>query len=219
LIWPDGSLHLINSRGNASYAPDGTALKMVGVTLDITERKRGEEHLCMLVAELDHRVKNVLATVSAVTSRTQEAAGSVADFVAALDGRIQSMAATHQLLSSHLWKRVNLSELVSRELAPYATYSNVEIGGPDITLKPDAGQALSMVLYELTTNAAKHGALSARGGCVAVRWCRSVNDDADGRLAIEWQEIGGPVIQAPRRSGYGMEVIGGLLPYELGSKV
>lgn len=81
---------------------------MVGVTLDITERKRGEEHLRMLVAELDHRVKNVLATVGAVTSRTQEAAGSVADFVAALDGRIQSMAATHQLLSSHLWKRVNL---------------------------------------------------------------------------------------------------------------
>jgi HWE histidine kinase/PAS fold len=103
LIWPDGSLHWINSRGSASYAPDGTALKMVGVTLDITERKRGEEHLRMLVAELDHRVKNVLATVSAVTSRTQEAAGSVADFVAAPDGRIQSMAKTHQLLSSHLW--------------------------------------------------------------------------------------------------------------------
>jgi PAS fold/HWE histidine kinase len=83
LIWPDGSLHWINSPGQCLYAPDGTALKMVGVTLDITERKRGEEHLRMLVAELDHRVKNVLATVSAVTSRTQEAAGSVADFVAA----------------------------------------------------------------------------------------------------------------------------------------
>ena len=69
VIWPDGSLHWINSRGSASYAPDGTALKVVGVTLDITERKRGEEHLRMLVAELDHRVKNVLATVSAVTSR------------------------------------------------------------------------------------------------------------------------------------------------------
>jgi two-component sensor histidine kinase len=93
-----------------------------------------------------------------------------------------------------------LSELVSRELAPYATYGNVEIGGPDITLKPEAGQALSMVLHELTTNAAKHGALSARGGCVAVRWCRSVNDDADGRLAIEWQETGGPVVHTEWRS-------------------
>jgi len=102
VVWPDGSLHWINSRGSATYAPDGTALQMVGVTLDITERKRGEEHLRMLVAELDHRVKNVLATVSAVMSRTQEAAGSVADFVAAPDGRIQSMATTHQLLSSHL---------------------------------------------------------------------------------------------------------------------
>jgi two-component sensor histidine kinase len=129
------------------------------------------------------------------------------------------MAATHQLLSSHLWKGVHLSELVGRELAPYATYGNVEIGGPDITLKPEAGQALSMVLHELTTNAAKHGALSARGGRVAVRWCRLVNDDADARLAIEWQETGGPLVQAPRRSGYGMEVIRGLLPYELGSKV
>jgi PAS domain S-box-containing protein len=219
VIWPDGSLHWINTRGSASYAPDGTALKMVGVTLDITERRGAEEHLRMLVAELDHRVKNVLATVSAVTSRTQEAAGSVADFVAALDGRIQSMAATHQLLSGHLWKGVHLSELVGRELAPYATSGNVEIGGPDITLKPEAGQALSMVLHELTTNAAKHGALSARGGCVAVRWCRLLNDDADAHLAIEWQETGGPLVQAPRRSGYGMEVIRGLLPYELGSKV
>jgi PAS domain S-box-containing protein len=219
VIWPDGSLHWINSRGSATYAPDGTALKMVGITLDITERKRGEEHLRMLVAELDHRVKNVLATVSAVTSRTHEAAGSAADFVAALNGRIQSMAATHQLLSSRLWKGLHLSELVGRELAPYATYGNVQIGGPDITLQPEAGQALSMVLHELVTNAAKHGALSTREGRVSVRWYQLLNGDSDPRICIEWQEAGGPTVQAPDRFGYGMDVIRGVLPYELDGKV
>ena len=173
----------------------------------------------MLVAELDHRVKNVLATVSAVTSRTQDASGSVADFVAALDGRIKSMAATHQLLSSHQWKGILLSDLVRRELAPYAAHGNTEIGGPDVILEAETAQAVSMVLHELTTNAAKYGALSTHGGRISVRWHRVMNGNADARLCIEWQESGGPAVAAPDRSGYGMEVIRDLLPYELDSKV
>ena len=119
VIWPDGSLHWINSRGSASYAPDGTALKVVGVTLDITERKRGEEHLRMLVAELDHRVKNVLACVAAVAERCSQKLWfkSADEFLEVLNGRINALANTHALLSRSRWEGVSLRELVRNELA------------------------------------------------------------------------------------------------------
>ena len=219
IVRSGGEVRWIESRSSMTYTSEGRPQRVAGVNIDITGRKRAEEHQRMLVAELDHRVKNVLATVSAVTSRTHDASGSAADFVAALDGRIKSMAATHQLLSSHQWKGIFLSDLVRRELAPYAAHSNTEIGGPDVILKAEPAQAVSMVLHELTTNAAKHGALSTHGGRISVRWHRVMNGNADARLCIEWQESGGPAVQTPGRSGYGMEVIRDLLPYELDSKV
>ena len=143
----------------------------------------------------------------------------MADFVATLDGRIKSMAATHQLLSSHQWKGIELSDLICRELAPYAAHGNTEIDGPEVVLKAEAAQALSMVLHELTTNAAKYGALSTHGGRISVRWHRVMNGSTDAWLCIEWLESGGLAVQAPDRSGYGMEVIRDLLPYELDGKV
>ena len=219
IVRSTGEVRWIESRSFVSYNGDERPQRVVGVSIDITERKLAEGHLRMMVAELDHRVKNVLATVSALTARTQDASGSVADFVAALDGRIQSMAATHQLLSSQQWKGILLSDLARRELAPYATHDNTKIDGPDITLKAEAAQAVSMVFHELTTNAAKHGALSTPDGRVAVRWYRLQNGDVDARLCVEWQETGGPAVRAPGRCGYGMEVIRGLLPYELDGKV
>jgi PAS domain S-box-containing protein len=218
IVRSDGEVRWIESRSFVSSNSDGRPQRVVGVSIDITDRKLAEEHLRMMVAELDHRVKNVLATVSALTSRTQDASGSVADFVAALDGRIQCMAATHQLLSGQQWKGILLSDLARRELAPYATGDNIEIDGPNIALKAEAAQAVSMVFHELATNAAKHGALSTPGGRVAVRWYRLQNGDADA-LRVEWQEVGGPAVKAPRRCGYGMEIIRGLLPYELDGKV
>jgi PAS domain S-box-containing protein len=219
IVGADGKRRWIESRGIVSYDGDGCPTRLVGVHIDITERKLAEGHLRMMVAELDHRVKNVLATVSALTLRTQDACGSVADFAAALDGRIQSMAATHQLLSGQQWKGILLSDLARCELAPYATRDNTEIDGPDITLKAEAAQAVSMVLHELATNAVKHGALSTPDGRVAIRWYRLQNGDADARLCVEWQETGGPAVRAPGRCGYGLEVIRGLLPYELDGKV
>ncbi|HXE86591.1 MAG TPA: sensor histidine kinase, partial [Hyphomicrobiaceae bacterium] len=193
--------------------------RMVGVNIDVTARRRAEEHQRMLVAELDHRVKNILATVSAVASRTQESAAAPAEFVATLAGRIQSMAATHELLSCRQWQGISVRELVRRELAPYMTGSNTDLDGPELTLRPEAGQAVSMVLHELTTNAAKHGALSTDDGRVSVRWFLTANGQARDRVCIEWQEAGGPAVRAPERSGYGMEVIRGLVPYELDGTV
>jgi len=219
IIRSDDEVRWIESRSCITYTSDGRPQRVTGVNIDITERKRAEDHLRVLVAELDHRVKNTLATVSSVASRTLDASGSGADFVAALDGRIKSMAATHQLLSSQQWKGILLSDLVRRELAPYATHRNTDIGGLEVILKPETAQAVSMVLHELTTNAAKYGALSTNDGRVSVRWHRVLNGEAKPPLRIEWQESGGPAVQPPDRSGYGMEVIRDLLPYELNGKV
>ena len=196
-----------------------THSRVVGVSIDITERKRVEEQQRTLLAELDHRVKNALATVSAVVSHTWQGSRSVADFVAALDGRIRSMATTHELLSSRRWQGVSLTELVRRELAPYATRYNTEINGPDILLKPEAGQAMATVLHELATNAAKYGALSTKDGHVSIRWDRHLNGHPQSHLVFEWQEIGGPPVAALGKSSYGTSTIRDLIPYEFGGTV
>jgi len=219
MVRPTGEIRWVEARCFASYGSDGRPQRVVGVDIDVTARKRAEEHQRMLVAELDHRVKNVLATVSAVASRTQDASLSGADFAATLAGRIQSMAATHELLSGRQWRGVSIPELVRRVLAPYMTGHNAELDGPELTLSPESVQAVSMVLHELATNAAKHGALSTDDGRVSVRWRQVTNGSPDARIRIMWQEAAGPAVRAPNRSGYGMEVIRDLIPYELGGTV
>ena len=137
--------------------------------------------------------------------------------MAALDSRIRSMASTHELLSSSRWQGVPLRELVRRELAPYASDSNAHIKGPQVILSAEAAQTTASVLHELTTNAAKYGALSKQEGRVSVRWCCAPNGRKPGALTIEWLETGGPAVEVPKdKSGYGRSIITELVPYELG---
>ena len=219
IIRAGGEVRWVETRCFVSYDGAGRPHRVVGVSIDITERKRVEEQQRTLLAELDHRVKNALSTVSAVVSHTWQGSRSVADFVAALDGRIRSMATTQELLSSHRWHGVSLTELVRRELAPYATRNNAEINGPDILLKPEVGQAMATVLHELATNAAKYGALSTKEGRVSIRWDRHLNGHPRCHLVFEWQEIGGPPVVALGKSSYGTSTIRDLIPYEFGGTV
>jgi PAS domain S-box-containing protein len=209
----------VETRCFISYDGEGHAHRVVGVSIDITERKRVEEQQRKLVAELDHRVKNVLATVQAVAAHTMDASGSMEHFVAALDGRIRSMGSTHELLSHRRWLGIPLAELVQRELAPYTTGANTEISGPEVMLSAEAGQVMAMVLHELATNAAKYGALSSPSGQVSIGWRLSRNGSASDRLVFKWRETGGPLIVSPRKSSYGMHVVRELVPYELGGTV
>jgi PAS domain S-box-containing protein len=219
IVRPCGTIRWIETRSYIEYDQADRAKRLVGVNIDVTERKRAEEVRTRLNGELDHRVKNALATVSAIVSHTREGSRSVGDFIAALEGRLRSMASAHELLSAHRWQGVSLAELIWRELAPYSTRSNTEIDGPGILLKPEASQALAMVLHELTTNAAKHGALSTKKGHVSIRWDRHVNGQPRSGLVLEWQEIGGPPIVAAGTSNYGTSTIRDLIPYELGGAV
>jgi PAS domain S-box-containing protein len=219
VVGADGEARWIESRGLVSYDGEGCPTRLVGVHIDITERKRAEEHLQAMNAELDHRVKNVLATASAVASQTLNASSSSEQFVSAFDGRLRSMAQTHELLSERLWRGIPLGELLRRELEPYSRGSNSEIGGPEVILTAEAGQTLEMVFHELSTNAAKHGAFSSREGRVSVEWRRQWNGDASAGLVIDWRETGGPPTKAECKTGYGTSVICELIPHELAGKV
>src|SRR5215813_10212751 len=215
----DGAIRWLEVRSLIFYHQAGKPSHLIGVNIDVTERKRAEERQHVLVAELDHRVKNVLANVSAVVSHTRQESTSVADFVAALEGRIRSMATTHELLRSGRWQGISLAELVRRELEPYATRNNTEINGPAVLLRAEAGQAMAMVVHELATNAAKYGALSTKEGSVSIRWHQRMNGQPRSSLVLEWREMGGPPVVATGKPSYGTSTICDLIPYELGGTV
>jgi PAS domain S-box-containing protein len=219
IVLPDRGVRWIESRSFISYDSNGNAQRVIGVNIDVTERRRAEERQRVLVAELDHRVKNVLANVSAVVSHTRQESTSVANFVAALEGRIRSMAITHKLLSDGCWQGISLAELVHGELAPYATRHNIKICGPEVVLRPEAGQAMAMVVHELATNAAKYGALSIKEGSVSIRWHRRMNGQPRSFLVLEWQEMGGPPVIATGKTSFGTRTICDLIPYEFGGTV
>ena len=218
-VRPDGQEVWLEESARAEFDATGRFRRLKGLTLDITARKHAEERHDLLVAELDHRVKNVLARVGAVAGFTRQGSITMDQFVGALDGRIKSMAAAHSLLSQSRWHGVGLAELARQQLAPYAAGANTRIDGPDVMLTAASTQALAMVLHELVTNAAKYGALSTSDGRVAMTWDRPAGANGAGLLMIEWRESGGPPVVAPSRSGYGTTLISDLIPYELAGKV
>jgi PAS domain S-box-containing protein len=218
-VRPDGQKIWLEQTAKGEFDPQGRLQRIKGLTVDITERKHAEERQDLLIAELDHRVKNVLARVAVVAMQTREGSTSMSGFVKALDGRIQSMAAAHSLLSQSRWHGVGLADLVRDQLAPYATDANAKISGPNIMFSAAATQAVAMVLHELVTNAAKYGALSKPGGKVSIDWDKPSHGSSGALLTIDWREIGGPPVAAQARSGFGTSLIRDLIPHELGGTI
>jgi PAS domain S-box-containing protein len=216
---PDGRDVWLEEMAKAEFDAAGRLLRVQGLTLDVTERKRSEERQRMLISELDHRVKNLLARVAVVVMYTRQGSNaSLEEYIQALDRRIQSMADAHSLLSQNRWQGVDLGELIRHQLAPYATEANTAMDGPEVTLTVAVTQALAMVLHELVTNAVKYGALSTQHGRVEVKWTREPDGGAP-NLSIAWREIGGPAITSLPASGYGLSLIRDLVPHELGGSV
>jgi light-regulated signal transduction histidine kinase (bacteriophytochrome)/CheY-like chemotaxis protein len=168
------------------------------------ERKLAANRDQLMMAELDHRVKNTLANIEALVMQTSLSADSLSAFVAGLGARIQSMAKAHSLLSQSRWEGVSINNLLMEELDPYIRGRlGIEIVGPDVVLTSKSALALSLAIHELATNAAKYGAFSVPGGRVAIRWSLT----EPGGLELSWTESGGPAVSAPNRRGFGSTLI------------
>jgi two-component sensor histidine kinase len=177
-------------------------LKMIGVIQDITARKAAEEEREALVAELDHRVKNVLASVQSMAAQSARKASSMDGFLKTFSGRLKSMASAHQLLTATRWRGAGMHNIAAAELGGLAP-GQTRWEGPDIALTPRATNAMSLALHELATNAVKFGALSTEDGRVEVRWRLS----ASGGVELRWEESGGPPVAPPTRRGFGATLL------------
>jgi PAS domain S-box-containing protein len=180
--------------------------KIVGaskIARDITERKRNDEYLTILVREAEHRTKNILATVQATVNLSR--ATTVNVFKRAIEGRIQALANVHSLFVKSRWGGAELSNIVTQELAPYLgkDEARAQIDGPHVWLPTEAAQAIAITLHELATNAAKYGSLSVPEGNLCVKWSPA----ADGQFTLHWTESGGPPTKKPRRKGFGTSVV------------
>jgi PAS domain S-box-containing protein len=188
--------------------PDGRPLLVFGVNYDITARKETEERQRLLLRELNHRVKNTLATVQALATQTVRHASDPRAFLTAFSARLQALGAAHSLLSDREWKGISLRELARMEIAAFddATGSRIHVDGADILVTPDQAVGLGMILHELASNALKYGALSVPSGSVRLDWTLQ-GTDPERRLTLNWQESGGPQVQTPQREGFGMILI------------
>jgi PAS domain S-box-containing protein len=200
--WHD--LHIEPLRNEA-----GEVLGLTCASVDVTERKEGEAHLRLLLRELTHRSKNLLAVIQAMARQTANHAGSTDAFLAQFGSRLQALAASHDLLVRESWYGASLGELIRSQLSNYldgTAVQQVRIEGPAIALKPEAAQNLGLALHELAINAAKFGALSVPAGRVSITWVKR-EATPDNAVELDWREELGPKVKARRKKGFGSMVI------------
>ena len=202
----------LHFRGRLLRTRTGKPLKVAGVVIDVTDRhlafsalETSEHRQRLLLNELNHRVKNTLATIQSIAALTARRTSSTEDFMTLFEARLLALSDTHNLLTANGWERARLRDLVHQEFRPFAD-DQLRIEGPDVTLGPEQALSMSLILHELVTNAAKYGALSTHDtrGRVTLKW--TVDED-DGCIRMIWNEEGGPVVPPPTRKGFGSRLI------------
>jgi PAS domain S-box-containing protein len=212
----DGSWRWLSAWGLVEFEGEGSDRKPVaiaGASRDLTQRKQAEEQQRLLLDELNHRVKNTLAMVQAITTQTLRTAPDLPAAREAVERRIHSMAQAHDLLTSLSWKGANMTDVVARALKAF-TPTQIQVSGEPVELSSRHTLALSLALHELATNATKYGALSGPGGSVKVTWTVLA-----GKLRLNWQESGGPPVASPTRKGFGTRLLEVLLARDLGGSM
>jgi PAS domain S-box-containing protein len=205
----DGRIVWVQVMNSAVRRPDGGFGFGVKMFQDVTERKEAEARQKLLLDELNHRVKNTLATVQSLAAQTARNCHSAEEFRARFEPRLLALSAAHDRLTRNQWEGASLRDIAREELAAHAAPGRrLHVEGPDVQLPPRASLSLSMALHELATNAAKHGALSAEGGEVSLSWTieREGCPFPTG-VRLEWVETGGPPVKRPAAEGFGSRLL------------
>ncbi|MFC3069841.1 HWE histidine kinase domain-containing protein [Phenylobacterium soli] len=216
----DGTVGWTFSRAVPVFDARGEIVEWFGAATDITHRKTTEEHLRLMVNELNHRVKNSLATVQGIAAQTLRRNEVSPEVREALTARLLALAAAHDVLTDERWRGAEIGDLVNAVTAPYAAADGGRpflVSGPSLYVPPRIAIALALALHELATNAGKYGALSAPGGRVYIDWTVEIEEELL-RLRLVWREEGGPPVAAPTRTGFGSRLIQRGLSAELGGK-
>jgi PAS domain S-box-containing protein len=215
----DGTWTWVWHRALALRDEHGKVCRVVGAILDITARRDAEEHLKLLVNELNHRVKNTLATVQSIAANSLRGATSVPDARAAFEARLLALSAAHNILTRENWEGARLRSIAVEVLEPYRMRhaDRFVIEGPDLWISPANAVAIGMGLHELATNAAKYGALTTQAGLVRVTWTHA-GEGAAARACLTWEEEGGPPVVVPLRKGFGSRLIERSLTADLGGE-
>jgi PAS domain S-box-containing protein len=208
---PDGEVRWCVGTAAATVDKAGRVVRVSGVTVDITERKRAEERQNLLAREVDHRAKNALALAQSIVRLTR--GETIKAYIQAVEGRISALARVHTILSLSSWQGAEIGKLVDEELAPYATGDQITSRGTDIQLQPATAQTLALALHELVTNSAKYGALSTLSGRLSLRW--AIQGDA---LELVWEETDGPLVEKPASRGFGTRSVIASIESQLGGQ-
>jgi PAS domain S-box-containing protein len=214
---PDGSRVPFIPFPTPLHDSSGKLVGAVNMLVDITERKRAEERQALLVRELHHRVKNMLATVQAIMGSTARTCATMEEFQQSFTGRIVALARTHSRLAEARRQAVSIRDLLCDELEPYddGAWRRIRLQGPTIDLPADVAVPLAMAIHELTTNAVKHGALSVLGGSVEVIW--DLDAEAD-EIRFDWLERDGPAVEPPTRRGFGSQLLQRVLTSQIDAR-
>jgi PAS domain S-box-containing protein len=223
IVKPDGTMLWVSGRGRVlARATDGTAERVANIVMDITDRKNAETHIQLLMREISHRSKNLLAVIQAIARQTGRSAGSFKEFESRFANRLQGMAASHELLVENDWRGVYLQDLAAQQLALFADIADarrLSMSGPAVMLSAQAAQAIGLALHELGTNAVKFGAWSNTSGNVSVSWDLHRADAGGHVVELTWVERGGPPVTEPARKGFGHIVIDNMVTSTIGGNV
>jgi two-component sensor histidine kinase len=205
---PDGTRVPFVPYPTPLHDTQGKLIGAINMLVDITDRKQAESRQKILIDELNHRVKNTLATVQSLAVQTARHAENLQDFVGKFQARLLAVARAHDLLTKRHWEKAPIDSLAREILAPLAAAAQgrVVVDGPSIDLSPRAALSLTMALGELATNAVKYGALSSDHGTLSLVWDLQQRPEGS-TLGFQWQERGGPPVKPPTRRGFGVRLM------------
>ena len=201
----DGRLVDVAISGAPLRDVHGAIIGVSAIHRDITQQREHERQMELVMRELAHRSKNLLAIILSMAAQTARNSPALPEFNARFTQRLQGLAHSHDLLIQQNWRGAPIRELIKSHLEPFMEddKTRVTLEGPDVIVDPKAAQNIGLALHELATNASKYGALSGATGRVAINWGAT----AEGTFALEWRECGGPRVKMPKRRGFGQTVL------------